>query len=142
MKTSEVVHARIDALTAGLSHAVQETGGARFALMLSMISESQTLAHKLGDESEKIDLPDPLSGRSQLYDAEVVGRLNQSLKEGNWGDLHLMLSWLETVPLQGRQLQPLPNNDEEGMAFSQAAVLAKHYGMVDEVKQSRLSVAA
>ncbi len=142
MQTNEVVHARIDALTAGLSSAVRQTGGADFALMLSMISESQVLAKQLTEDVDGGVLAAEVSSRDQLYSSDIVGKLNQSLKDGQLGELQLLVSWLETVPLQGR-VASLPNLEADaGVPMAQAALLARQYGMLDEVSDARLSLAA
>ncbi|MEH6625960.1 MAG: hypothetical protein V7739_05930 [Motiliproteus sp.] len=142
MQTNEVVHARIDALTAGLSNAVRATGGAEFALMLSMISESQVLAKQM-TEGVGVDTPPAqISNRDQLYTGDVVERLNRSLKGGQLGELQLLLSWLETVPLQGRTLPLVVSEAPTGIPVAQAALLARQYSMLDEVSDSRLRLAA
>ncbi len=146
MRPSEVVHARVDALTEGLTTAVRKTDGAQFALMLSMISESQTLAQTLEKIAETGSEPaaQAIENRDELYTPEIVGRLSTALQQGRGGDLQMMLSWLETVPLSGRSRPrpALPAGEQSGVSFSQAAVMAAQYGVLDEIRDSRVRLAA
>ncbi|OMH39068.1 hypothetical protein [Motiliproteus sp. MSK22-1] len=144
MKANEIVHARIDALTGGLGSAIRKTDGAQFALMLSMISESKHLVSHLEAASQDSLPSEQVESRDELYTSEVVGRLNNALRKGNMGDLQLLISWLDTVPLEGRQ-RPVQRGAEIGegnVPLSQAAVLAGRYSMLEEIKDSRLRVAA
>lgn len=138
MQTPEIILSRIDHLHEGLSQAVQKPGGAQFALMLSMIrdSQSQALNAGSGDDSESAALPQ----RNNLYTPELVGRLNQSLRSGLMGDVHLQLSWLDTAPL--RKAVSEVDNGSSVVSLSQAAVLAKQYTALDEAKESRHLIAA
>ena len=144
MKANEIVHARIDALTGGLAGAVRKTDGAQFALMLSMISESKQLVSRLEVASQDSLPSEQIESRDELYTSELVGRLNNALRKGNMGDLQLLISWLDTVPLEGRQraLQSEGDVSEANVPLSQAAVLAGRYSMLDEIKDSRLRIAA
>ena len=146
MQTTEVVHARIDALNEGLSSAVRKTDGAQFALMLSMISESQAQVSQLESKADEDVVSSAISSRDELYTAEIVGRLNQAFHRGEAGELALLISWLESVPLEGRRRPPVESSaaqlGADQMPLSQAAVLARRYGMLDEIRESRLSFAA
>ncbi|MEH6472797.1 MAG: hypothetical protein V7752_16275 [Halopseudomonas sp.] len=143
MRPEEIVNARIDALHAGVNPAVQRAGGAQFALMLSMISASQEWAQQLSLQAQEAG-PEIVSGdRNQLYTPELVGDMARALQEGRPGDLQMWVSWLDTVPLGGRVKSTSESAvSADAVPLSQAAVLAKHYGMVDEVRQSRVQLAA
>lgn len=140
MQTPEIVLNRIDQLTEGLSPAVQKAGGAQFALLLSMIAESQAQAYRLtvaaASEAEQRDTPQ----RLDLYTPELVGRLNESLKNGSMGDVYLLLSWLETAPLRGRALPS--EASETAVSLPQAALMAKKYSVLDEINESTYRIAA
>lgn len=137
MQASDILLSRIDHLNEGLSLAVQKPGGAQFALMLSMIRDSQPqLLVKNDGESE----PDSLLQRNSLYTPELVGRLNQSLRSGFMGDVYLHLSWLEMAPLRKGASQADSSNSV--ISLSQAAVLAKQYTALDEARESRHLIAA
>lgn len=139
MQTPDVVLSRIDNLNEGLSQAVQKTGGAQFAMMLSMIWDSQSQALGLDVESAA-NGSDTLPKRDDLYTPELVARLNQSFRSGNMGDVHLLLSWLDTAPLR-LVVKPAETGVNE-VALSQAAVMAKQYTVLDEVKDSQYRIAA
>lgn len=143
MRPEEIINARIDALHAGVNPAVRRADGAQFALMLSMISASQEWSQQLSlrDQGEKAD--SRAADRNRLYTPEIAGTMAQALKEGRLGDLHMWISWLDTMPLN-RKVQPLLESvaGSEVVPLSQAAVLAKRYDMVDEVRQSRVQLAA
>ncbi len=138
MKAIDVIDARIDSLTAGLTPAVQRVGGAQFALMLSMISESQQLRQRLDYVEPDGDLQ-AVRQREDLYTPAMVGQMNEALRDKRLGDLHMWVSWADTVPLTGR-LRPRIDADvpEVGVvSAAQAAVLAGRYGMLDEITESR-----
>ncbi len=139
MKAIDVIDARIDSLTAGLTPAVQRVGGAQFALMLSMISESQQLRQRLDYVEPDADLQ-AVTQRDDLYTPVMVGQMNEALHDKRLGDLHMWVSWADTVPLTGR-LRPRIEADavsEAGtVSAAQAAVLAGRYGMLDEITESR-----
>ncbi|WP_114697239.1 hypothetical protein [Motiliproteus coralliicola] len=145
MRSEEIVNARIEALHAGVSPAVRRSDGAQFAMMLSMISASQDWARQLsGGPSQDSEVPSKLD-RNHLYTPELVGRMGQALQQDRPGDLQMLVSWLDTVPLSGRFRAPAAVQQEssgEQLPLSQAAVLAKGYDMVDEIRQSSLQVAA
>lgn len=138
MQTPDILLSRIDHLNEGLSLAVQKPGGAQFALMLSMIrdSQSQSFAVKNADSGE----PDALLQRNSLYTPELVGRLNESLRSGLMGDVYLHLSWLEMAPL--RKVSSQADKSSAVVSLPQAAVLAKQYTALDEAKESQHQIAA
>ncbi len=127
-----------------------------------MISASQQQANGLAaqaaqqdpeGESARFQLAaenQPLTSRDQLYQPETLARLNDSLHKGYWGDFHLLLSWLDTVPLQGRVRRFSVGPSAPGVGLSQAAVLGSGadllaksgYLMLDEIERSSHLVAA
>ncbi|WP_207062347.1 hypothetical protein [Motiliproteus sp. SC1-56] len=135
MKPAEILTSRIDSLNEALNPAVRRTGGAEFALMLSMIAESQALAQRL-QRAEADDGPAAVATRDQLYDERLVGMMSGGLARQQLGDLHMAVSWVETVPLSGRRSasaeQPLLG----------AALGVKAYSLLDEIQESRARVAA
>ncbi|MEH6825482.1 MAG: hypothetical protein V7629_16405 [Motiliproteus sp.] len=147
MRPEEIVNARIDALHAGVNPAVRHTDGAQFALMLSMISASQDWAQQLALRDPGSDSGgEPAAAivdRSQLYTPEMAGEMARALQEGRTGDLQMQLSWLDSVPLQRRPgAVSAASVDSAAVPLSQAAVLAKRYDLVGEVRQSRVQLAA
>ncbi|WP_421868754.1 hypothetical protein [Motiliproteus sp.] len=145
MRSEEIVNARIEALHAGVSPAVRRSDGAQFAMMLSMISASQDWARQLSSEpASEADVPSRLD-RNHLYTPELVGRMGQALQDERPGDLQMLVSWLDTVPLSGRYAATVAAEDSESsdqLPLSQAAVLAKGYDMVGEIQESSVQVAA
>lgn len=143
MRPEEIVNARIDALHAGVNPAVQRAGGAQFALMLSMISASQEWAQQLSLRAQSAEPVTQLVDRNQLYTPEIAGDMARALREGRPGDLHMWLSWLDSKPLSRLARSAFESVTEVGaVPLSQAAVLAKRYDLVDEVRQSRILLAA
>ncbi|MFT5722506.1 MAG: hypothetical protein ACI9W6_002835 [Motiliproteus sp.] len=143
MRPEEIVNARIDALQAGVNPAVQRPDGAQFALMLSMISASQEWAQQLSLQAKSAEPNGGLLDRNQLYTPEIAGDMARSLLEGRPGDLHMWLSWLDTKPLSRMASPELASiTDVDTVPLSQAAVLAKRYDLVGEVRQSRVLLAA
>ena len=143
MRPEEIVNARIDALHAGVNPAVQRAGGAQFALMLSMISASQEWSQQLTLRGQSLESESPGVDRNQLYTPEMAGDMARALQEGRPGDLQMWISWLETVPM--RRLSQTASESaavSDAVPLSQAAVLAKRYDLVDEVRQSRVQLAA
>lgn len=140
MQTPEIILSRIDHLQEGLSQAVNEPGGARFALMLSMIWDSDLQARQAGSQGQ--DGQGALSpvNRLNLYTPELVGRLNASFHQGNMGDVHLLLSWLETAPLS--RLPLAVEATTNSVPIEQAAVMAKKYTVLDEIHESQHRIAA
>ncbi|MFT6916345.1 MAG: hypothetical protein ACJAWL_002679 [Motiliproteus sp.] len=142
MRPFDIINARIDALQAGVNPAVRRTDGAQFALMLSMISASQEWAQQLSLQDRSAEGAQQVD-RNQLYTPEMAGDMARSLLEGRPGDLHMWLSWLETKPMS-RVASPALESiaAADTVPLSQAAVLAKRYDMVGEVRQSRVLLAA
>lgn len=145
MRPEEIINARIESLHTGVNSAVRRPDGAQFALMLSMISASQEWAQQLAarpvdDASEAMPLD-----RNDLYTPQMVGQMAEALQDGRIGDLQMWVSWLETVPpglIRKRLTDAAVPPQTESVPLSQAAVLAKRYHMVDEIKQSRVKIAA
>lgn len=162
VQTPELILNRIERLNEGLSQSVKSTGGADFAMLLSMISASQQQANGLTTQTSQQDAEDrvgrfqlaaeneAVSSRDQLYQPETLARLNDSLRKGYLGDFHLLLSWLDTVPLEGRVRRFSLGPSTPGVGFSQAAVLGSGadllaksgYLMLDEIERSSHLVAA
>lgn len=143
MRAEEIVNARIEALHAGVNPAVGRAGGAQFALMLSMISASQEWAQQLTMRGQSAESEAVVADRNQLYTPEMAGDMARALLEGRPGDLQMWLSWLDTVPMRkvsGSAAQYV--TDAGTVSLSQAAVLARRYDLVDEVRQSRIQLAA
>ncbi len=144
MNPSNIVNTRIERLTEGLSGAVHQSGGAQFALMLSMISESELLSHRLAAGEEQTPETPYLQSRDELYTPEIVARLNQGLNAGQSGEVQLLLSWLDTVPLAGR-LKPSVDGAmaaDNQLPLPQAALLARRYDLLEEISESRPEAAA
>lgn len=142
MRPEEIINARIDALHARVNPAVQRTDGAQFALMLSMISASQDWAQQLSLRAQTESV-EPVVDRNQLYTPKLAGDMARALREGRPGDLHMWLSWIDTMPLTRLTRSTVESADDVGaVPLSQAAVLAKRYDLVDEVRQSQVLLAA
>ncbi|MEH6648573.1 MAG: hypothetical protein V7707_00950 [Motiliproteus sp.] len=145
MRPEEIINARIESLHTGVNSAVQRPDGAQFALMLSMISASQEWAQQLAAKADDGVEDSAAWDRNDLYTPEMVGQMAGALQDGRIGDLQMWVSWLETVPpglIRRRLTDASANPQNESVPLSQAAVLAKRYHMVDEVKQSRVKIAA
>ena len=146
MRPEEILNARIEALHSGVNSAVQRPDGAQFALMLSMIAASQELAQQLGDKAAGVEAQiDLLADRLKLYTPELVGQMAQAVKDQRPGDMQLWISWLDTVPLEvglSKAKRADAEVDQAALPLSQAAVLAKRYHMLDEIRDSSLQVAA
>jgi hypothetical protein len=145
MRPEEIINARIESLHTGVNSAVQRPDGAQFALMLSMISASQEWAQQLAAKSDAQVDEAAAWDRNDLYTPEIVGQMAGALQDGRIGDLQMWVSWLETVPpglIQKRLSDAAVSPQADAVPLSQAAVLAKRYHMLDEIKQSRVKIAA
>ncbi len=145
MRPEEIINARIETLHAGVRTAVQRPDGAQFALMLSMISASQELAQQLAAKEQSGDGAAASVDRDDLYTPEMVGQMAGALQDGRSGDLQMWVSWLETVPpglIKKRLSAAAVPANVDAVPLSQAAVLAKRYHMLDEIRQSRVKIAA
>lgn len=149
MKPEEIAIARIEALHQRANPTVQRAAGAQFALTLSMIAASQEWAQQLALRAEKAGDAGPVDTlqRDHLYTPEMVGKMAQALQDGFVGDVQLLVSWVETMPpelvaklaLSKRKSSVL---DPDAVPLAQAAVLAKRYHMLDEIRDSAMRVAA
>lgn len=145
MRPEEIINARIETLHAGVRTAVQRPDGAQFALMLSMIAASQELAQQLASKSQDEDGSVASVNRNDLYTPEMVGQMAGALQDGRTGDLQMWVSWLETVPpglIKKRISAAAAPVTADAVPLAQAAVLAKRYHMLDEIRQSRVKIAA
>ncbi len=145
MRPEEIINARIESLHTGVNSAVQRPDGAQFALMLSMIAASQEWAQQLAAKAD-VGADDAVAwDRNDLYTPDMVGQMAGALQDGRIGDLQMWVSWLETVPpglIKKRLSDAATAPQTEAVPLSQAAVLAKRYHMLDEIKQSRVKIAA
>ena len=108
-----------------------------------MISASQEWSQQLTLRGQSLESESPGVDRNQLYTPEMAGDMARALQEGRPGDLQMWISWLETVPM--RRLSQTASESaavSDAVPLSQAAVLAKRYDLVDEVRQSRVQLAA
>jgi len=138
----DILLQRIDRLTGQLNPSVARAGGAQFALMLSMIYQAQQLV--VGAAASGSAAP----GAARLtpfpqYTPAMVARLGSALQAGQRGELAMLVSWLDSVPVKLGPSGPASERDAEVRpSLAQAALLAKSYSLLDEIKQSSLSVAA
>lgn len=137
--TSQLLLQRIDRLTGELNPAVGHAGGAQFALMLSMIYQAQQLVagERLADASEQGG-----AGLYSHYTPELVGRLGQALQAGQRGELAMLVSWLDTYPARETMQHAEEVERDMPSTLAQSALLAKRYGLLEEIQQSQLSIAA
>lgn len=140
MQTPDILISRIEHLNEGLSQAVQAPGGAQFAMMLSMLWDSQYQGQTASVPVDGTNGVETLPQRNDLYTPELVGRMNQSLRSGLMGDVYLHLSWLDTAPL--RHMVSQAESSDSSVPLPQAAVLAKQYTVLDEVRESQHRIAA
>lgn len=137
--TSQLLLQRIDRLTGELNPAVSRAGGAQFALMLSMIYQAQQLVagERLADATEQGG-----AGLYSHYTPQLVGRLGQALQAGQRGELAMLVSWLDTYPARETMLHAEEVEREMPSSLAQSVLLAKRYGLLDEIRQSKHSIAA
>lgn len=151
MKPEEIAIARIEALHQSANPTVQRAAGAQFALTLSMIAASQEWAQQLAVRAEGSEPAGPADTlqRDHLYSPGMVGQMAKALQDGYPGDVQMQVSWVETMPpglvaklAQTRRLEQKTVSDADAVPLAQAALLAKRYHMLDEIRDSAMRVAA
>lgn len=139
--TTDVLLHRIDALTGQLNPSVARSDGAAFALALSMIFHAQQSMRGTADSGGGA-AESAAPSRDRLYSPELVGRLGRALQSGERGEMAMLVSWLEEAPLPASVDVAERAADVARPSLAQAAVMAKSYGLLEEIEQSALSVAA
>jgi len=138
---SDTLLHRIDQLTGQLNPTVGRAGGAQFALMLSLIHQAQQLV--IGRTASERDGAAVRSGGLYAqYSPGLVARMGRALQAGQRGELAMLISWADSVPARGVAPPAEAVPAELPSSLAQAALMAKSYGLLDEIHQSKLSVAA
>lgn len=137
---SEAIETRIERYTASLPQAVQSSNGAQFSLLLSLIASNQEIYRpESGAESgsgftlpERAEshYPDP----NEFYTQALVGRLNQSVNEGQRGEYAYLVSQVDVQSHLPRRQRLAADT------FAQVALGASGRIMLETVDQSRRSI--
>ena len=114
---NEIVATRIERAQAGLAQSVQASDGAHFRMLLSLISSNESYGYQRGAEStlptEEYAATTPrYIAPEQLYNADMVERINGGLHRGQLGEMAYALAWVDTqanIPRARYASAPLPD---------------------------------
>ncbi|MGH1462966.1 MAG: hypothetical protein ACRBB6_13130 [Neptuniibacter sp.] len=137
---TEQIQTKIEGYTSNLSHAVHSGNGAQFSMLLSMIHSNQM---QLKPEAVSSDAefklpeaetvyPDP----NELYDDQVVERLNNAIHDGLVGDFAYVNGYLYSHAHTPRQQQVASDN------YAKIALMSTGKLMIDEIEESRQQIRA
>ncbi len=139
---AEQIQTRIEGYTSNLSQAVQSGSGAQFSMLLSLIHSNQQLvkpeaaAQSSGAEFKLPETESTYPDPNEIYDDQVVERLNNAIHEGRVGDFAYVNGYLYSHSHTPREQQLA--SDE----YAKVALMSTGKLMIEEIETSKQQIRA